>query len=166
MGEIHLLNTYKPPDTPVCGWENCLNMRTWRRWKKWRQESEYDTEFTRSTTRNNQNRMETRGAYELRQDVAGENSELNFLSLWLREHQAEESFETTRRYQWYDKISLRYSWKCRIEFLHTKSETPDLVSKECDLFPYTPQSSHLLIFEKSFCYSTIFCRSKRSYSHF
>ena len=35
-------------------------------------------------------------------------------------------------------------------FLHTKSETPDLVPKKCDLFPYTPQSSHLLIFENSF----------------
>ena len=42
--------------------------------------------MTRSPTRNNQRRMETQGAYESRLDVAGENSELIFLSLWLREH--------------------------------------------------------------------------------
>ena len=40
----------------------------------------------RSPTGNNQRRMETRGAYESRLDVAGENSELIFLLLWRGEH--------------------------------------------------------------------------------
>ena len=76
-----------------------------------------------------------RSAHESRQDVARQNLELIFFSLWLRENQAEESFETTRRDQWTGENT---SFACHVKL---RSGNKVSLEKYLDLTRYRKNGS-------------------------